>query len=216
MSCQEKNNKQTLVMEKYIEIGKRLKNLRGNLSQKEFAKKIGVSHIAYQNYEYGKRVPPGPVLSRIATICHVTTDYILTGKLDSLYERVVTGRAEVALQEKELEALNKELSKKLSEKGISIAKKDVSSFLNAVSFLKKYGIDVISLFTGEGEMYQEEGAASGEYGLTSQEKEYTDKLLEIFRTKDAETISAITQNIDTFIRVPDAVQKKSGKAENVR
>lgn len=38
--------------------------------------------------------------------------------------------------------------------------------------------------------------------FTPLEKEYIDKLLIILRHKDQGTISAITQNIDTFLRIP--------------
>lgn len=53
---------------------------------KGFAKELGVSFAAYQNYEYGKRVPPGHVLSKIAALCLVTTDYLLTG--ESILSRI--------------------------------------------------------------------------------------------------------------------------------
>jgi len=39
--------------------------------------------------------------------------------------------------------------------------------------------------------------------LSDREREYVNKLLDIFRHKDEGTISAITQNIDTFLKVPD-------------
>lgn len=45
--------------------------------------------------------------------------------------------------------------------------------------------------------------------LTPEEKEYTDKLIQIFRNKDEETQKAIMQNIDTFLRVPGKTLKKT-------
>ncbi len=66
-------------MKKYIDIGNRIKKLRGDVSQKEFAKKIGVSFAAYQNYEYGKRIPPAHILSKIADTCGMNVDWILSG-----------------------------------------------------------------------------------------------------------------------------------------
>lgn len=45
-------------------------------------------------------------------------------------------------------------------------------------------------------------------GSSPREREYMDKLSEIFHTKEDDTISAITQNIDTFLKVPGKVQKK--------
>jgi transcriptional regulator with XRE-family HTH domain len=66
-------------MAKFTQIGSRIKELRGLKSQASFAREIGVSLQGYLNYEYGKRVPPGPVLAKIAEIGHATTDWILTG-----------------------------------------------------------------------------------------------------------------------------------------
>ncbi len=63
----------------YTEIGHRIKVLRGAVSQKDFAAKLGISLQGYLRYEYGKRIPPGLVLSRIAAIAGVTVDWILTG-----------------------------------------------------------------------------------------------------------------------------------------
>ena len=65
---------------KYPQVGNRIKELRGSKSQAYFAKEIGVSLQGYLNYEYGNRVPPGPVLAKIAELCGVTTDWILTGQ----------------------------------------------------------------------------------------------------------------------------------------
>lgn len=61
-------------------IGERLRKLRGNLSQEEFAKKLGISVRGYQNYEAGERIPKGKILSKIAVACNVTTDFVLTGE----------------------------------------------------------------------------------------------------------------------------------------
>jgi len=69
-------------MRKYIQIGERLKELRGDLSQEEFAKEIGVSHKGYQRYESGERVPHPHVLSKIAEKFDTTVDWILTGNLN--------------------------------------------------------------------------------------------------------------------------------------
>jgi transcriptional regulator with XRE-family HTH domain len=70
----------------YRVIGDRLKLLRGGLTQQEFAKKLDFSVRAYQYYEAGDRVPKGKDLSRIAAVCGVPEDYILTG--DSILNRI--------------------------------------------------------------------------------------------------------------------------------
>lgn len=64
-------------MKKYADVGNRLRQLRAQLSQENFAKKIGVSLRTYQHYEAGERIPKGNVLYRIASICDVSADLIL-------------------------------------------------------------------------------------------------------------------------------------------
>ena len=51
------------------------------------------------------------------------------------------------------------------------------------------------------------------YGYTDEEREYIDKLITIFRTKDTGTKNAIMQNIDTFLKVPSEKVKKTLKAK---
>ncbi len=60
-------------------IGDRFLQLRGGLSQKEFAKKLGISVRAYQYYEAGDRIPKGEELQRIAEACGISVDWLLTG-----------------------------------------------------------------------------------------------------------------------------------------
>ena len=51
--------------------------LLNHYSQEALAKKIGVSRPAYTMYETGKRTPGPEILSRLADILHVSTDYLL-------------------------------------------------------------------------------------------------------------------------------------------
>lgn len=57
----------------------RLKELRKelNLTQEEVAKKIGLTKSAYGYYEQGKTVPDAYMLSNLAKIFDVSTDYLL-------------------------------------------------------------------------------------------------------------------------------------------
>lgn len=56
-----------------------LKRARGDRSQAEFARFLGIEHQAtYQRYEAG-RVPDGEVLHQIATRIGVTMEHLLTG-----------------------------------------------------------------------------------------------------------------------------------------
>lgn len=65
-----------------------------------------------------------------------------------------------------------------------------------------FGLRCTDLYK-EGSQSAVEPATTAGAALTAQEREYIDKLLSIFRTKDEDTISAITRNIDTLLRVPD-------------
>ena len=56
----------------------RLRQLRGRLTQAEFARKLGIaSQQTYGNYEKGRRVPKPPILQRIAQRCGVSIDWLL-------------------------------------------------------------------------------------------------------------------------------------------
>jgi len=87
---------------------------------------------------------------------------------------------------------------------------------------QKLNINLNWLLTGEGEMFVKKEypltvhEALVGYGYNLKEREYIDKLVTIFRTKDTDTKIAIMQNIDTFLKVPadikgkDTLKKKAG------
>ncbi len=50
---------------------------KANMTQAQVAQKLGITSVAYQNYEYGKREPNNELLLRLADMFHVTTDYLL-------------------------------------------------------------------------------------------------------------------------------------------
>lgn len=60
-------------------IAVRLKQLRGKLSQGEFALKVGVPFRTYQRYESGERMPKSDTLERIAHATGRSSNWILTG-----------------------------------------------------------------------------------------------------------------------------------------
>ena len=69
----------------YLEsLGYRIKYLRerNNISQIEFAKKIGVSNTVLSRYESGDRKPDYDTLQLIADFFDVSTDYLL-GRTDT-------------------------------------------------------------------------------------------------------------------------------------
>lgn len=61
--------------------GERLQNLltAQNITQKEFAEKIGCSESAVSRYISGERMPKGNLLVKISVILGTTTDYLLNG-----------------------------------------------------------------------------------------------------------------------------------------
>lgn len=58
-------------------LGERLKQLRNGDSQTVFAKKIGVSQVAYSRYEQNQREPDLEMLCRIGVMFGVSTDWLL-------------------------------------------------------------------------------------------------------------------------------------------
>jgi transcriptional regulator with XRE-family HTH domain len=67
---------------------------------KDFAAALGISFAAYQNYEYGKRVPPGPVLAKLSEISGRSVDWILTGiEPGAGADRVAESRAPYGLDD---------------------------------------------------------------------------------------------------------------------
>lgn len=61
-------------------IGQRIKLVRGNLTQTEFAKILGIKKQNYiSRYESG-RIPPHDILLKIAEHGRVTVDWLLTGR----------------------------------------------------------------------------------------------------------------------------------------
>jgi len=62
-----------------MKFNERLKELRitSPYTQKQLAEMLGISEVAYQNYEYGKREPRLKSLIALADIFHVTLDYLV-------------------------------------------------------------------------------------------------------------------------------------------
>ena len=82
---------------------------------------------------------------------------------------------------------------------------------------KELDLDIdLSMLKGYKEAYRELALKQGvpcSYDLTDREKEYVNKLITIFRQKDEATISAITQNIDTFLRVPSKEEEEPRRSK---
>ena len=62
-----------------VDFGRKLKELRKqkNLTQKELASLIGVKNSIISFYEVGERIPSPEILIKLASVLHVTSDYLL-------------------------------------------------------------------------------------------------------------------------------------------
>jgi len=70
------------INKKYLEIGKRLRLLRGKKTQIQFAADIGTTLRAYQHYEYGEREPDSNILKEISAKYGKSIDWILKGEFE--------------------------------------------------------------------------------------------------------------------------------------
>ena len=61
-------------------VGRRLRQLRGfDVTQEEFANKLGISQSQLSKYERGVAYPPADVLIRLKERLRVSIDWLLTG-----------------------------------------------------------------------------------------------------------------------------------------
>jgi transcriptional regulator with XRE-family HTH domain len=69
-----------MVMSDMKSLGRRIRQLRGfDVTQDEFAKKLGISQSQLSKYERGTVAPPADVLIRIKEQLRVSIDWLLTG-----------------------------------------------------------------------------------------------------------------------------------------
>jgi len=64
----------------------RVKVVRGRLTQKEFASRLGIHESTVQLYEAG-HIPKGDILKRIHTVFHVDMNWLLTGEGEPFPEK---------------------------------------------------------------------------------------------------------------------------------
>lgn len=65
------------------QVGRRLKELRGPLTQAEFAAKLGQSQAQYSRYETGERLAPDKVLQAVAGLCSVEVEAVAFGPVQA-------------------------------------------------------------------------------------------------------------------------------------
>lgn len=61
-------------------VGQRIRQLRGDLTQAEFAERIGITQAMIWNYENGMQMPKANALFRIAQYSGTSIEWLLTGK----------------------------------------------------------------------------------------------------------------------------------------
>lgn len=61
-------------------VGDRLKALRGQQTQAEFAAELGLSQAQYNRYETGKRLPPDRILLQVAQIKGLEPEAVIWGQ----------------------------------------------------------------------------------------------------------------------------------------
>ena len=96
-------------------LGLRIAVLRRSFgwSQKELAKQLGISASTVGMYEQGRRDPPVDLLIRLAAVFGVTTDYLLTGRIQN---------------EGEAEAVDEALAKTIADADKRLLKRDRRPF----------------------------------------------------------------------------------------
>jgi transcriptional regulator with XRE-family HTH domain len=61
-------------------VGLRIRQLRGEANQEEFAKGLGISQAQLSKYELGQSAPPLGVLVALGKSQAISVDWLLTGK----------------------------------------------------------------------------------------------------------------------------------------
>jgi transcriptional regulator with XRE-family HTH domain len=67
-------------------IGLRLREVRGSMSQAEFAEQLGVAPPSISNYETGKRIPDAEFISKLIERFSIDPTWILLGKIQGSSE----------------------------------------------------------------------------------------------------------------------------------
>jgi transcriptional regulator with XRE-family HTH domain len=68
------------------EIGERIKYIRGNLTQKEFADILNTKQNYISRYEKGERIPSLSLLIKIAELGNVSLDWLIRGSKSKVHK----------------------------------------------------------------------------------------------------------------------------------
>ena len=67
----------------FVAVGQRIRELRGDVTQEDFARSLGISQAQLSKYELGQSALPLGALVKLAQKSGRTTDWILTGEASS-------------------------------------------------------------------------------------------------------------------------------------
>ena len=91
----------------HVQVGRRLRLVRGNLSQREFARRIGVPFRTYQRYEAGETLPSGQALNNISQRTGKPIDWILQGDRAGEPSTYSYGAGETSMDKRSQERLKR-------------------------------------------------------------------------------------------------------------
>jgi transcriptional regulator with XRE-family HTH domain len=95
-------------------ISQKIKRIRGDLSQTEFAKKVGINRSLISSYESGKKFPSFLSLQKLAQYANMTIDY-LSGEDNSAKLRLLEGEDKFIIKFRSLPPKFKTLINELLE-----------------------------------------------------------------------------------------------------
>lgn len=102
-----------------MSVGQRLKELRGGMSQIDFAKQFGVTSSTISGIEAGKSIPSVELATRICEMYNCSLDWLLRGigEKETAKVQPVTPALDIDLMTKYLKVLeeNSELQKRLNK-----------------------------------------------------------------------------------------------------
>lgn len=110
----------------------RFNELRGEMTQAEFAEHLGISRPTVGFYENGDRIPDALTLRKIASKCNVTADYLLGITNTPIRENVLLGD-DVGLTDKAIDQLKK-MKNLVDRKGTVISEYE-KYYLRAINLI---------------------------------------------------------------------------------
>jgi transcriptional regulator with XRE-family HTH domain len=179
-------------MAKYSQVGERLRELREknlNISQEEFAKRVGISLSGYQNYEAGKRVPHPHALTKIAEMCDTTVDWILTGELNVEKARQIEWLKRASAMEELVEEI--ERSVKREEKLLVMGVREETP---------KYGLDRLGQIKDKDLIQTLRNFITDTKIdiLQPEDRKVVEDVIEILKSKKTDIVNALIGNIKVF------------------